>query len=189
MIADPFVDIVKLAGFLVTAAVAIGFTWRRRAKWEPDISDVPKAPEKVAGLLTAVLLGILWFDAGRSVGLPPLQQTALIAAIGAVIGLLVYVFLTTVFVYERQEAVSDSKTRKVRIIGGLWLSPMARAKRRQGHDIQSMLSKAANNPDVIWPRSARGLAQSLFIIAYISLICGGSLALSAVALLVRSAMS
>jgi hypothetical protein len=183
---DPFINLVAVAGFIVSAAAVLGLTWRGRAKWEPDISDVPKGPQRVAGLISSVFLALLWFDAGSSVGLPPLQWVAAYSAVIALVGLLIYLFLTTVFVYELQLATSARKTKKIRIIGGLWLTRLARKRRRAGTDIQTLLAQSANKPDLVWPRPARALAQALFVIAYIGLSCGGTIALTAAALLVQA---
>lgn len=182
---DPFVDFVSLAGFLVSAAAAVGLTWRRRAKWEPSIHDVPNAPARVGGLLTSLFLGAMWFDQGASFGLPSLQSIVIWGGAAALAGLLTYVYLTTVYIYLRERAVSADKTEQERIIGGLWLTRQAKVKSRAGTDIQRLLAEAGNNPDQVWPRSARAIAQSLFILSYLALVCGGTIALSAVVLLIQ----
>lgn len=180
---DPFIDLLRWAGFLVGASASFALTWKRRAKWEPHISDVPDAPSKVGGLINALFLGAIWFDAGNSFGLPSLQDLTKIGGAVTLVGLLVYLFLSTVYIYDREVAVSPNVTSKIKIIGGLWPTRAARVTMMTGKDTQSALAEAGNNPDLVWPRPARALAQILFLLSYFALVCGGSIALSAVVLL------
>jgi hypothetical protein len=62
-----FDQIVADAGALIAAAGAILVSWKGRARWEPWEEDVPKGPQQVAGLVTAVAIGVLWFyEIGRA---------------------------------------------------------------------------------------------------------------------------
>src|SRR5689334_13490539 len=86
-------SLVRAAGTLVSAAIAIGLTWRGRAKWEPSEVDIPKGPERVAGLLTAVAVAIIWSLISDTTHLTLLTQLAIGLAVGTLFALLIYSFL------------------------------------------------------------------------------------------------
>lgn len=186
---DPFIPIVSAAGFLLSAVAAIGLTWRRSGKWDPHLTHLADAPSKVGGVVTMFFLGAMWFDQGLSFGLPPPQTIAKYGTIAAIAGLLIYTFLTTVCTYAREEATSPTETRTVKMIGGLWLTRDAKTKRAMGVGVQKLLAQAGYDPDAIWPRPARGLSELLFIASYLVLVCGGTIAVSAMALLVTQRLS
>jgi len=56
----PLTGLVGTVGSIFAAGVAIALTWRGRARWEPSETDIAKGPERVGGLVTAVLIVILF---------------------------------------------------------------------------------------------------------------------------------
>lgn len=173
----------------MAAATAVGLAWRRRSKWEPDISDIPDAPGKVAAAFTAVLLGLLWYDEGLSLGLPALPTVTVTCMGIALGGLLAYVLLNATLLCEQEIAATTATTKKRKIIGGLWLTAQARVAHKTEPDVGTILKMAANNPNWVWPPVARGLSQVLLIIAYMMLVVGGSTALAAAGLLIQTRLS
>jgi hypothetical protein len=85
-------NLVKVAGTLVSAGLAIGLTWRGRAKWEPSEVDIPKGPERIAGLLTGVALAIIWSAIANTTHLRLLTQLSIGLAISSFFALLTYSF-------------------------------------------------------------------------------------------------
>lgn len=185
---NPFSNLVEIIGFLASSAIAISLTWRGGAKWDPHIPDLPKAPAKVAGLITMVILGFLWFDRGKSLGIASISQFTVLSIYITVIALLVYVFISTVFVYEQEYPVSESETSKQKFVGGFWLTEAARIRKKSGADVQTILGQAANNIDQVWPRPSRALCQMLFILGFLALYCGGTLALSSIGIMLMDGM-
>jgi hypothetical protein len=53
-------ETVALSGSLIGAASAIGLAWMRRARWLPPEEAVPGATAKVAALVCAVVIGVLY---------------------------------------------------------------------------------------------------------------------------------
>jgi hypothetical protein len=180
-----FALLVKTAGFLFSAAVALRLTWKGRARWEPSEQDVPKGAQKVGGLLCAVFLAILFtqFAAGQYVSF--LTKLSVWLGGAAVLSLLIYGLLMTTFTYQREYSPNRDTVRSERIIGGLWLTSSARKARRENDvTIQDLFRGAAYDVDRIWPRIARALAQQAFVLGYLGLTVCGTIALTTAAILV-----
>lgn len=183
---------VAISGSLIAAAAAITLCWKGRFKWEPAEEDIPKSAQKAVGLLVAVAIAIIWFKFTQELSLDP-KDLIIISYIssGAMIaGLLCYSLLIGVLVYDKTYVVSGKKTAQRKIIGGLWLSEAAKEALRSGDPrpltIQDLLKGAAFNEDFVWPRFGRALAKTLFQLAYVVLIAGGTCALATTSMLVSS---
>ena len=181
--------LVKAAGWLISAAWALIFGWRGRSKrWAPSEEEIPGAPSRIAGLLTAVLLGVLWFqetsDITQGRWLLPILWVSVAVT---VVAFLLNNFALTTLMYERVEAQHNQPVT-TRIVGGLWLTPEAREVRRKVHDtIQNIFAGNEYVTDRVWPRPARAFAKVLFIIFYLLFTVGGSAALAAGALVTLAA--
>jgi ABC-type uncharacterized transport system substrate-binding protein len=177
-----FTDLVKTAGFLMSAVAAIGLTWRGRARWEPSEEDIPKGPQKVGGLLTAVALALLWTFAADAQHLRFLANIAVVTAIVCLASLLIYGYLISVQTYE-----GSAKKGEKKLIGGLSLKPAAEdALKRSENPLtaQEFLKLNRYDPDKVWTRPGRALAKSSFILFYLGLTLGGSLALTCAAMII-----
>lgn len=174
--------LVQAAGVIVSAGAAIGLTWRRRTQWGPVEQGVPKGAEKFGGLATAIALALLWTQYNSHAAMPLLRDVAIYGGIGAFIALLVYGVLNNVYTYEVDTSTATSNSSR-KIIGGLWLEKAAQKARAKGKTIQDILKDAAYKIDAIWPRPARAFAQTLFVIFFLGLTSGGTVALSAAAMI------
>ena len=181
--------LVKAAGWLISAAWALIFGWRGRSKrWAPSEEEIPGAPSRIAGLLTAVLLGVLWFqetsDITQGRWLLPILWVSVAVT---VVAFLLNNFALTTLMYERVEAQHNQPVT-TRIVGGLWLTPEAREVRRKAHDtIQNIFAGNEYVADRVWPRPARAFAKVLLITFYLLFTVGGSAALAAGALVTLAA--
>lgn len=177
--------LVEAAGWLMSASIAIGLTWRRRAKWEPIEEDVGQGPARVGGLVCAVGLALLWTQLGDQENRDTVLTIAIVCAATCVVALLGYGYLIATHVYERLVSTQSNTHHTEKIIGGFWLSPAAvetKSARRE-LTIQNVLTGAAYDPDLVWSRASRALAKAVFVLAYIVLTASGTLALSAAAML------
>jgi hypothetical protein len=176
--------LVRTVGWLMSAATAISLSWRRRAKWEPSEEDVSQGPARVGGLLTAVLIAILWTQMADLQHERSLLLLALWLAGATLVSLLVYVFLTSTMVFTQEYALRKNVIGERKIIGGFWLKPKAQEVIAQKFlSVQEVLEGAGNNPDKVWSRPSRGLVKILFILCYMGLIVCGTTALTSVAIL------
>ena len=184
-----FTDLVKATGFLISATAAISLTWKGRAKWEPSEEDIPKAPQKVAGLASAVALAFLWSFAADNGHLSLLGSVAT-WSIGFCIGaLIVYGYLIAVQTYSGEtpppEPDKEPPVPK-KLIGGFWLLPNVKRlvnKKTDPITVQEHLDKCQHNPDKVWSRPSRGLAKTLFVVCYLVLTVAGTVALTSAAML------
>jgi hypothetical protein len=183
-----FKDLVGTAGAIMAAGAAITLAFKGRQKWEPAVDDVPSGPARVAALLAAVAIALIWYQAGRVLFSGQLTTIAIASSIVCVAGLAIYIFLVTTRVYAVEFAITRRKTATKNIVGGLWLTAPARRKlsRKKNLTIQTLLKGAGNQPDLIWSREARACAKLVFIGAYLLLQVFGSIALAATALVVNS---
>ena len=185
MNAGPFEPLVRAVGFLTTAAAAITFSWRRRTEWEPSEEDIPKGPIRVSGLLTAIAIGLLWtvfYDKNTERSLEILSACL---AIGTLVSLLGYGFLSSVYTFSREKKRGARKNDKRQVIGGFRLTEMAlKDISRDQITTQEYLAKCAYDIDRVWTRGSRAATRQCFAAVYICLTVWGSTALAATALLV-----
>jgi hypothetical protein len=179
-----FANLVKTAGFLLSAAVGLRLTWKGRARWEPSEQDVPRGAQKIGGLLCAVCLAILFSQFSTAQYSSFLAKLSLWLGGFALLSLLIYGVLISTFTCDRQASVSPGSVKTEKIIGGFWLTRRARASRDLNEvTIQELLKGAGYNADLVWPRLARALAQQMFVLGYLGLTVCGTLALTVSAML------
>lgn len=179
----PLTDLVKYAGILISAAGAIGLTWRRRAKWEPSEQDVPSGAAKVAGLLTAIVIAVIWTQYSTAAAKPELTRISLTLGVVCVVFLLVYGYLIAQLVYVQAVSPKKNQVINVKIIGGFALTRDAKKHLREAGSIQRLFEGAGYDPDLVWTRASRAFAKQLFVLCFIGLNVSGTIALSCAALL------
>ncbi len=179
----PLTDLVKYSGMLMSAAIAVGLAWRRRANWEPCEEDVPKGPSHVAGLLSAIAIAIVWSEYSTLAARDGLTKAAIILGGCALVFLLLYGFLIANQVYEQRFSPKKGKVETRKIVGGFALTPEAKKKLRRVGSVQKLFEGAAYDPDLVWTRDSRAHAKQAFALAYIGLNLSGTMALSCAALL------
>jgi len=175
--------IVRRASQLMAASAAITLAWRGRAAWEPSEQDIALGPQKVAALVTAVLIAVLYGTMSRPAFRRKLVRIALRLAGGCVAALLVYGFLVGMQTYDRKYSPAPNEMANEKIIGGFWLTDQAVASQKKyDKTVQELLAGAGYDPDRIWSRASRSSAKACFVASYISLIVCGSIALVAAAI-------
>lgn len=179
----PLTDLVKYSGLLISAAGAIGLAWRRKANWEPSEQDLPKGPARVAGLLTAIVIAVIWTQFAFAWYKWPIAKAAIALGAAALVFFLVYGYFVARLTYEKETSVGRNKSKQEKIIGGFALTPDAKEALVKAGNIQRLFQGAAYDPDLVWTRESRALARQLFALCYIGLNVCGSLALTCAALL------
>ncbi len=165
---------------------ALWLTWRGRATWEPWEEDVPQGPQKVAGVLCAVVICILWFSSDSSPA-SFFTYLAIICAVLTVIFLVVYGYLIGVQTYTKVIVVDAARgtTEEKKVTGGFRLTADAQeAIKEHKLTVQTFFEGTAYDPDVVWTRPSRAAAKQLFVLSYIGLVACGTVALASAALLV-----
>jgi hypothetical protein len=176
--------IVTAAGCIMAAAGAITLAWRGRANWEPSEQDIPAGPEKVAAVVTGVLIVILWATLSDARFLRRLAQLGIRFLIGAVASLLIYGFLVGTETYELQISPAAGEVVAEKIVGGFWLTSEASARQQEFHvTVQELLKGAGYDPDKLWSRSSRALAKTSLVVCYVGLTVCGTLALTCAAII------
>lgn len=195
---------VATGGTLIAAAGALSLCWKGRFNWEPVEEDVPRASQRVAGLLIAIAIAIVWYRFSRRT-LYPDDLMVLSAALGAgtMLALLCYGLLVGVLVYDKKVGAGGKETRIVKIIGGFRLTPMARMALSPGElpvftpgkppvhkasTIADLLKGAGNDPDRVWTRLSRALAKVVFQLAYVTLVGCGTCALATISMLLATSI-
>src|SRR5262249_44090657 len=85
-----FGSVVSAAGSIVAMGAALTLGWKGRARWEPVEEDVPRAPQKVAGLVAALLVVVMWVQFNDSQFKNTLTKVVVGCSIGLVSSLIVY---------------------------------------------------------------------------------------------------
>lgn len=176
--------LVKTAGTLMSATIAIGLSWRRRARWEPAEEDLAGGPARVAGLLTAVGIALIWSQLANREHLSLLLRLALWFAGVCVLSLLLYGALISTMTYTKVISPAANQTKEQKIVGGFVLTPRAREViRTRQLTVQRAFEGALYDADEIWTRGSRALAKGLFVLCYATLVVSGSIALTCAAIL------
>jgi hypothetical protein len=176
--------VVQGVGWLVSATAAILMLWRRRANWEPSEQDVPRGAERVAGLVTAIVLAVVFTQLNGVQHTGQLIRLAMWLGGAAVLAFLTYSFLTSVYTFTREYSPAPNVRKEEKIIGGFALTPDAQIqKEKRRLPVQDLLRGAGNDPDRIWTRTSRAFAKQVFVAAYILLIACGTIALACAGIL------
>lgn len=177
--------VVSDAGSIIAAGGAIALAWRGRFNWEPSEQDVSGGPQKVGGLVAAILIVILWVSAHGS----PRSQFLVPLVVGTaaicVVALCAYSFLIGLQTYTRIGVV-DGHAQNQKIIGGFALTAQARKILNERSDltVQGLFEGSAYDVDRVWTRPSRAAAKVLFVVCYLSLAISGTVALAAAAILI-----
>lgn len=186
----PLGEVVSIAGSIMGAVSALALAWRGRASWEPVEQDVSSGPQKVGGLLAALLIVLMWVDSRNSTTTDQLRAFVVTYGVGTLLFLVAYSALVGTLTYLRVVAIAPDRSEQQRIIGGFWLTSEARRERRaHATTVQEVLAGAAYDPDKVWSRPARQLAKTALIIGYMGLTICGTTALAAAAMLGGKALS
>lgn len=185
-----FASAVAAAGSLIAAGAAFSLCWKGRFDWEPAEEDIPRGSQKVGGLLIGIVIAILWykFSQQRALAADDLVAISVYCGILALAFLLVYSVLIGVLVYVKVvPAGPNNQTRETKIIGGLWLTSAARVALKSGPLTVALVYRGSGqDEDLVWPRISRAFSKTLFQLAYIGLVAGGTCALAAISLLIAS---
>lgn len=187
----PLAPLVAYAGYMTAAALAVRVAWAGKLLWEPDIRDLAKAPARVAGVISAVSI-VLLFALSRS---PTDWKWLIPYAIGfggvAIVGLLGYIILLAAFTVQ-----CTGETE--RTVAGLWLTPAAKQilsgnssnllpGQTPPGSIRELYCGSGKDPDRIWPPVAQGLAKALLVLVYIAFIAPATLSIATGALILEKA--
>lgn len=185
-----FASAVATAGSLIAAATAFTLCWKGRFNWEPAEQDVPRASQKVCGLLIGIAIAIMWYRFTRLHTLlaDDLTSYSVYFGIAALAFLLIYSLLIGIYVYSKLVVVDpDNHVGETKVIGGLWLTDHAKAVLRSGPLTIALVFKGSGyNEDLVWSRISRGLAKLLFQLGYVGLVGAGTCALASISLLIAS---
>lgn len=181
----PFTSLIATAGTIIAAAGALIMGFRRGAKWEPEELDVDRGARRVASLLTAVGLVVLWSQLQSLDHLSTLTIIAIVLGVLTLIFLVVYGYIIQVFTFVKEVVVASDQTKEVKVIGGRVLTAYAKKQMEEkGLTLQDYFKGTAYNPDAVWTRESRGLVKQLFVLCYIGLTVAGAITLTALALIV-----
>lgn len=175
--------LVQTVGWLVTASAAIGLSWRRRSKWEPSEEDIAQGPARVAGLLTAVAIAIIWTQLSSRSHIPLLTKLSIGAGSLCLVFLIVYGYFVSTMTYVKDESSQD-KVRRRNVIGGFTLTRKASDLQvKKSLTVQEIFAGSTYDFDKVWTRGSRALAKAIFVVCYIVLTVSGTVALSCSAIL------
>ena len=185
-------------GWLVSATAVIIFSFKGRANWEPSKQDLTPGPQRIAGFLTAIGIGVIWKRLGYSAYNDLLTNLAVDLALACLVFLIVYTVLiftktfTQAYFPVANEVASRNEVPSRKILGGFCLTDAAKGSlsRQRGLTTQDLLTAGGNDPDKVWKPSSRAWAKACFILGYVGLtICGSvTLASAAILLLPRERM-
>ena len=176
--------LVTTVGWLMSAVVAIGASWKGRTNWEPVEEDLKGGPRKVAGVITAVGIAIPWTQLSSQQHVPLLVRMAIWSSLVTLLALLIYGFLTSVYTATEVYSTGETQTKSRKIVAGFRLTPRARKiKNEQSATVQDIFKGMAYNCDAVWVPGWRGITKMTFNLFYIILTVFGSLAVSFAAML------
>jgi hypothetical protein len=195
-----FAPIVSTAGTILAMGGALTLGWKGRAKWEPVEEDVPRAPQKVASLVAALMVVLIWVQWNDVQYKSTLTKLVIWCSIALIVSLVVYGLLKG-FIYtavrkKKGEPANSTETEEIKVIGGLWLNKHAKEHvgkpegpqvpgqpPSQSLTVQRMFALCEYVKDEVWSRPSQQLASMLFTLGYLGLIIAGTVALGSGAIL------
>jgi hypothetical protein len=193
-----FAPIVSTAGSIMAMGAAITLGFKGRAKWEPVEEDVAKGPQKVASIVAALLIVLVWVQFNDVQYENTLTRLVIWCSSALILSLLVYGLLKG-YVYTRVRkkpgsAPTSKATEEIKVIGGLWLTKAARKRLSDPEEpdapgqqapltVQRLFAMTDYDKDLLWSRPSQQLASMLFTIGYLGLIIAGTVALGSGAIL------
>jgi hypothetical protein len=181
----PFASLVATAGAIVSATAALIMGFRRGAKWEPVEINVDRGPRRVASLLAAIGIVLIWSQLQNVAYMQTLVVVAIVLGVLTLLFLIFYGYLIQVFTYDKETADPGGKPQTVKIIGGRTLTPEAQDHLREKKTtIKKALKDAGYQADEIWTRESIGIIKQLFVVCYIGLTISGTIALTVLAIIV-----
>jgi hypothetical protein len=168
----------------MSAGAVVILTFKPRASWEPSEQDVSTAPQKIAGMLTAAGIGVIWKRLSDSAYDDLLIRLGIGLLLGCLLSLIVYAVLIRAMTYVQEHRSPANEIEFRSIIGGFRLTDAARRSlmKLPGLTQQELLRDSENDPGKVWKPFYRKLAKVLFISGYIGLTVCGSIALSSIAI-------
>jgi hypothetical protein len=185
----PLAQIVAFAGYMTAAALAIRVAWAGKLVWEPDIRDLAKAPARVAGVLSAVIVVLLFAYSRSSDHWEWLVGYTIAFVVVGISGLLAYIFLLAAFTIQ---CTGDND----RVVAGFWLTRTAneilsgkskhllRGQPPPG-SVRELFCGSGKEPDRVWPPAAQGLAKVCLVVTYIVFISSTTLSIAAGAIILE----
>ena len=176
--------LVVTVGTIVSATAAILMGFRGRAKWEPAEEDVSKGPQKVASLIAAIAIVVLWVTHNDPKQVGWLAKLAIGCGIGTIVFLLVYSWLISVYTYKKTTSPQTGQVRDIKIIGGFRLIENAKEELKKNViSVQQLFAGRGYEEDLVWTRASRAAAKMFFVISYLGLTIFGVAALAATAMM------
>lgn len=180
--------LVSGVGSLLGAVGAIIFAIRGRAHWEPDVEAMPTLPGKIAAVLSAVGISILFYSTRGVFSTMWLEIYAVIMALLTLVALLSYIGLVHWQTFTIEVPSSYTRTRQRNILGGFELRPNAarqRAETEPPPSLKDLLVGLKNDPDKVWTKPSRATLLTVVVFAYVVLIFAASNAVCAAAILLE----
>lgn len=179
-----FAPLVATAGTIVAMGAALTLGWKGRAKWEPVEEDVPRAPQKVAGLVAALMVVLIWVQWNDIQYKSTLTKLVIGCSIALIVSLVVYGLLKG-FIYtavrkKKGAPVGSMETEEIKVIGGLWLNQNAKEhvgkpegpqvpgeRPSQILTVQRMFALSEYVKDEVWSRPSQQISSMLFTLGYL----------------------
>jgi hypothetical protein len=172
-------DVVAVAGSIVSVGSGVGTAWLGRASWR--LPTQTRYAQRVVGtLLAGIAIALMWTQWNDAKHADSLVTAAIVLVVAAFVFLCLFLWLDGTRAYE----VKVSKTKTEKVIGGFSLTgEAAEDYEKTGRpDMQKFLAGHQYNPDLVWKRGSRQLAELLLLVCFLGMTTCGTCALGAVAI-------
>jgi hypothetical protein len=170
--------LVKAISGLTSAAWAVYFGFRGRNKaWEPPQQPLSSALSRVAAVAVAAGLAYVWYQLTDPAGAVALVKLLWPAVALTVVAFLVYGFLLTLLVHNRKFSNAPEVMSTEKVVGGFWKTKDAKNAQRNSKNHlppDDLIWTMEGNPDLVWPKGSRGLAQLTLNLSYVLLTISGA---------------
>lgn len=178
----PFAPLVGYVGAIIATVYLIGIIWRGRrlGLWQSPEEDLPRTAQNIVGVICGIGIVGLWLYATPNT-LQKVFWLAIVFGVALLIAYVLYAFLIGVLTYDGEKANDDRRTtHPKKIIGGIWLKKEAKRamKEHRVRTIQNLLRGAAYDPDELWDRTSRGIAKTILLLLFLTIMVSGTLGIS-----------
>lgn len=175
----PFAPVVGYVGAALAAVYGIwALIWKKKV-WQTPQDILPSTIRGILGIVLVVGMIFIWLDTNPQ-NIKAKINLAIIFVIIAVVSFVLYLALLRVLTYDKEEAISATETRIVKVIGGLWLKNSAKQQMINNGvtTIQDLFRGAAYNLDALWTRFSQELSKTIIVILYLGIVTFGILGIT-----------
>lgn len=174
-------DVTQAVTALLSMITAIYGGFRGRAKWEPHAQDIPKGSQRIAALISCVIISMILYFLRKEPSSLLVAAIMVVCGAGAFLGFQDYLKITSGITYDMIRIV-DGEKMAIKVLGAeekhLTAAAQEYLRDHPGETPQALVNGCGGDLNAVWHQAARSQIRSRYERDYIFLASGGTIALA-----------